>query len=164
MKINWKVRWKNKAFWAAVVPAALLLAQAVLQLCGIAWQPEGLSDELLRLVDAAFALLAILGVVADPTTEGWTDSDRAMTYVEPGRPGGNGSAAALGAGGLAAVPGGSASAGADGGTASCGAGPGSLPAAAAAVTSGSATATLAATVALAATTGLCDDTRKEAAP
>ena len=89
MKINWKVRWKNKAFWAAVVPAALLLAQAVLQLCGVAWQPEGLSEELLRLVDAAFALLAILGVVADPTTEGWTDSDRAMTYVEPGRPGGN---------------------------------------------------------------------------
>lgn len=161
MKINWKVRWKNKAFWAAAIPAALLLAQAVLQLCGIAWQPEGLSDELLRLVDAAFALLAVLGVVADPTTAGWADSDRAMTYVEPGRPGGNGSAAALGAGGLASVPGGSASAGAG---ADGGAGPGSLPAAAAAVTSGSATATLAATVALAATTGLCDDTRKEAAP
>ena len=51
MKINWKVRWKNKAFWAAVVPAALLLAQAVLQLCGVAWQPEGLSEELLALCD-----------------------------------------------------------------------------------------------------------------
>ena len=28
MKINWKVRIRNKAFWLALVPAVLLLVQA----------------------------------------------------------------------------------------------------------------------------------------
>ena len=29
MKINWSVRVRNKTFWLAVIPAALLLIQAV---------------------------------------------------------------------------------------------------------------------------------------
>ena len=32
---------------------------------------------------ALFAVLAILGVVTDPTTAGLSDSDLAMTYEEP---------------------------------------------------------------------------------
>lgn len=32
MKINWKVRIKNKMFWLALIPALLLLAQAALRL------------------------------------------------------------------------------------------------------------------------------------
>lgn len=32
--INWKVRLRNKAFWLAVIPAALLLIQAVAALFG----------------------------------------------------------------------------------------------------------------------------------
>lgn len=84
MKINWRVRLQNKAFWVAVIPAALLAAQAVLAMLGIDWQPAALSDALLRLLDAVFALLAVLGVVTDPTTEGFADSDRAMGYTCPG--------------------------------------------------------------------------------
>ena len=34
-------------------------------------------------VDALFAVLVILGVVVDPTTEGLGDSAQAMTYTEP---------------------------------------------------------------------------------
>lgn len=84
MRINWKVRLRNRAFWAAFIPALLLAVQAALHLCGVEWQPQALNDDLLRLVDAAFALLGVLGVVADPTTAGWGDSARALTYEQPG--------------------------------------------------------------------------------
>lgn len=84
MKINWKVRLKNKAFWVAVIPAALLAVQAVLAVLGIDWQPAALNDALLTLLDAVFSLLVVLGVVTDPTTEGFSDSDRAMGYTCPG--------------------------------------------------------------------------------
>ena len=40
-------------------------------------------SRLIALVNALFAVLAILGIVADPTTEGLYDSKRAMTYDEP---------------------------------------------------------------------------------
>lgn len=84
MKINWKVRLHNRAFWMAFVPALLLAVQAALRLCGIDWQPDALNESLLGLADAVFALLGVLGVVADPTTAGWGDSDRALTYEQPG--------------------------------------------------------------------------------
>ena len=35
------------------------------------------------MINAVFALLVILGIVVDPTTEGIQDSDRAMSYPEP---------------------------------------------------------------------------------
>ena len=31
--INWRVRIKNRAFWLALIPAALLLLQQALRLC-----------------------------------------------------------------------------------------------------------------------------------
>ena len=34
-------------------------------------------------MNAVFAVLAVLGIVVDPTTEGVSDSDRAMTYDAP---------------------------------------------------------------------------------
>ena len=37
-------------------------------------------QQLLNLVNAVFAVLAVLGIVLDPTTEGLSDSDRAMSY------------------------------------------------------------------------------------
>ena len=44
---------------------------------------ENVESRLLDLVNAVFAVLAILGIVADPTTEGLQDSERAMTYEKP---------------------------------------------------------------------------------
>lgn len=83
-QLNWKVRLKNKAFWLAVIPAVCLLAQQVLALAGVQWQFQPLAERLTAVVNAAFAVLAILGVVADPTTPGLSDSERAMGYREPG--------------------------------------------------------------------------------
>lgn len=81
--INWKVRIKNKNFWLAIIPAALILAQTVAAVFGIKLEVDGVSDRLLAIVNAAFVVLAILGVVTDPTTHGVSDSKQAMTYDTP---------------------------------------------------------------------------------
>ena len=81
--INWKVRIKNKAFWLAIIPAALLLVQTVAALLGFTLDLGDIGDKLLAVVNAVFALLSILGVVVDPTTQGVKDSQRAMEYTRP---------------------------------------------------------------------------------
>ena len=87
MKLNWKVRIKNLAFWLVFVPAVLLVAQVVLRLFGIEFDPSEITGKLIDIVNAVFALLVIVGVVSDPTTPGVQDSDRAMSYETPGKPG-----------------------------------------------------------------------------
>ena len=81
--INWKVRIKNKTFWMTVIPAIALVVQAVAAVFGYTLDFSTLVGKLLGVVDAVFALLVILGIVVDPTTEGVGDSKRAMTYDEP---------------------------------------------------------------------------------
>lgn len=83
MKINWTVRLNNKAFWVAIIPAMLLLIQQICNLFGISLEVTGLSEQLLGIVGTVFAILTLLGVVTDPTTEGISDSDKAMTYNLP---------------------------------------------------------------------------------
>lgn len=81
--INWKVRIKNKLFWAELIPAIALLAQAVASVFGFTIDLTTLVGKLLAVVDAVFAILMILGIVVDPTTEGIRDSKLAMSYDEP---------------------------------------------------------------------------------
>lgn len=83
MSINWKVRIKNKAFWAAIIPADLLLVQQVCAVFGVSLDFGELKEELVSIVGTIFAILAILGIVADPTTSGMGDSEQALTYTEP---------------------------------------------------------------------------------
>ena len=83
MKINWIVRIKNKIFWIAVIPATLLLVQVVLAVFGVTIDIGDLGNKLLAVVNAAFAVLSILGIVTDPTTKGISDSKQAMTYIKP---------------------------------------------------------------------------------
>lgn len=81
--VNWTVRWKNKTFWITLIPAVLLLAQVVAAVFGFTLDLGGLGDKLLDVVNALFAVLAILGIVADPTTAGMGDSAQALTYTAP---------------------------------------------------------------------------------
>ena len=81
--INWKVRIRNKAFWLGLVPLMLLLIQQVAAIFGITLDFGILQDQLIAVIGTIFALLALLGVVVDPTTEGISDSELAMTYDEP---------------------------------------------------------------------------------
>lgn len=81
--INWKVRATNKTFWLALVPAFLLLIQAVAQVFNISLDFTNLNKDLLGVVNTLFTVLAIVGVVADPTTKGLGDSTQALTYSKP---------------------------------------------------------------------------------
>lgn len=81
--INWKVRVRNKAFWLAFIPAVLLLAQAIAEAFGYDLAVSLLGERLLAIVNQVFALLAILGIVNDPTTAGYSDSEQAMGYEVP---------------------------------------------------------------------------------
>lgn len=83
MKINWKVRVRNINFWLALIPAVLLLVQVVAAPFGYNWDFGVLNRQLTAIVNALFAVLAILGVVNDPTTAGTSDSIQARTYQKP---------------------------------------------------------------------------------
>ena len=81
--INWKVRFKNKAFWLAIIPAVLLVVQVVAAVFGVQINLGDLGNKLLAVVDAVFGVLVLIGIVTDHTTEGLADSRQAMTYTEP---------------------------------------------------------------------------------
>ena len=81
--INWKVRIANKAFWIALIPAALVLIQAIAAIFGYKLDLGEIGNNLINFVNALFVVLAILGIVNDPTTKGLSDSDLAMTYTAP---------------------------------------------------------------------------------
>ena len=83
MKINWKVRVKNRAFWIAIIPALALLGKQVLELFGMSVDFTNVSKELLGISETVFVILAIIGVITDPTTTGISDSERALGYNEP---------------------------------------------------------------------------------
>lgn len=71
--INWRVRIKNRAFWLSLIPAVLLLLQQALRLCGVDFDPGQLEGQLTGLIGTVFSILALLGIVADPTTPGIRD-------------------------------------------------------------------------------------------
>ena len=85
MKINWVVRLKNKSFWLAIIPAVLLLIQAVADVVGFQLNFGDISEKLITVVNAVFVVLSILGIVVDPTTDGIGDSTRALTYTTPNK-------------------------------------------------------------------------------
>ena len=82
-KINWMVRIKNKTFWFALIPAFILLIQGVADVFGYSIDLGDIGNKLLNVVELLFVVLGIMGIVVDPTTEGVSDSEQAMTYTEP---------------------------------------------------------------------------------
>ena len=83
--MNISVRIKNKAFWLALVPAVLLLVQVVAAPFGYQFDFAVLNQQIAAIINAVFALLVIVGVAVDPTTEGLGDSGQATGYHEPKR-------------------------------------------------------------------------------
>ena len=81
--INWKIRLMNKQFWLSLIPALALTAQAVAAVFGWEIDLTTAVGKLLTVVNTVFALLVVLGIVVDPTTEGVGDSERALSYTEP---------------------------------------------------------------------------------
>lgn len=85
MKINWKVRFKNKLWLSAFIGAFVVFGFTMFRLFGV----ETPIDEVdvTRFIEAVLSMLALSGVLIDPTTEGFNDSDLAMTYGEEAEPG-----------------------------------------------------------------------------
>ncbi len=77
-KINWKLRLLSAKFWLAFLPALLLMVQTIGAPFGYEWDFVVLNQQLAAIVNAVFVVLAIIGVVADPTTPGISDSEIAL--------------------------------------------------------------------------------------
>lgn len=81
MKINWKLRFQNKTTLTAIILALVALVYQVLGLFGVV--PKISEDELTTVIGMVINLLCLLGIVVDPTTNGVSDSARALTYDTP---------------------------------------------------------------------------------
>ena len=80
MKINWKARFKNKAFLISFIALLVGFVYQILGLFGII--PPISEDSIVNVFTIMLNILGVLGVVVDPTTPGTNDSDRAMTYYK----------------------------------------------------------------------------------
>lgn len=81
MKINWKIRFKNKTWLVTFLLAILAFIYQILSMFDIV--PAVTQDMATQLIAAIVNILVALGVVIDPTTAGASDSEQAMTYEEP---------------------------------------------------------------------------------
>lgn len=84
MKLNWKVRMKNPLFWLSLI-GVILTAIGRTPESFTSW--ESVKEALLELIRNPYllgsALMAIVGVLMDPTTRGLCDSVRALGYDKP---------------------------------------------------------------------------------
>ena len=81
MNINWKLRFQNKTTLTAIILALVALVYQVLGVFGVV--PKISQDELTTVIGMVINLLCLLGIVVDPTTNGVSDSARALTYDTP---------------------------------------------------------------------------------
>ena len=78
MKINWKARFKNKTFVITFLTLVIAFVYQILGLFGVV--PPISEQSLVNVITMLLNILAFVGVVIDPTTDGMNDSDRAMLY------------------------------------------------------------------------------------
>ncbi len=78
MKLNLKARLKNKTFVISTAVLIVSLVYRVLSLFDVF--PSVSESEIGEIINMAVNVLALVGIIVDPTTEGVKDSDRAMTY------------------------------------------------------------------------------------
>lgn len=81
MKINWKVRFKNKVFLASFISLIVTFVYSLLAMLDV--YPAITQNTVLQIANQALVCLAALGIIVDPTTAGVEDSNRAMGYDEP---------------------------------------------------------------------------------
>ena len=81
MKINWKVRFKNKVWLTSFITLIVSFIYSMLNLFGVI--PTVAKNDVLQVINEVLMFLGLMGVVVDPTTEGLGDSQRALSYEEP---------------------------------------------------------------------------------
>lgn len=81
MKINFKVRMKNRAFVLTMLSAIVAF---IYQMCGIIGIVPAIGEDMvIQLIGLVLNLLVGLGILVDPTTSGINDSRQAMNYTTP---------------------------------------------------------------------------------
>ena len=81
MNINWNVRFQNKTFLTGLSSLVVVFVYDLLQLLGIA--PVVTQSAVMQVAEGILTILGMLGVIADPTTAGLSDSRQALTYTSP---------------------------------------------------------------------------------
>ena len=81
MKINWKVRFKNKVFLSTFISLIVGFVFNMLTLFEV--YPPFTENTVMTIVGQVLTFLGLIGVIVDPTTAGISDSNRAMSYDEP---------------------------------------------------------------------------------
>lgn len=81
MKLNWKVRFKNKIWLASFISLIVGFVFSMLALFDV--YPKVTQSMVMQIVDQVLTFLGLIGVIVDPTTAGIEDSNRAMGYAEP---------------------------------------------------------------------------------
>lgn len=81
MNINWKVRLQHKQFWVSLIALLIVLAN---QIAGIFHVDITIyNDQVTAITETVFSILALLGIIIDPTTSGVSDSTQALNYNKP---------------------------------------------------------------------------------
>ncbi len=81
MNINWKIRFQNKTFLTGLISLVVVFIYDLLRLLGIA--PVVTQSAVMQVAEGILTVLGMLGVIADPTTAGLSDSKQALTYTSP---------------------------------------------------------------------------------
>ena len=81
MNINWKIRFQNKTFLTGLISLVVVFIYDLLQLLEIA--PAVTQSAVMQVAEGILTILGMLGVIADPTTAGLSDSKQALTYTSP---------------------------------------------------------------------------------
>ena len=81
MKLNWKVRFRNKTWLASFLAAIVTFAYTILGMFDI--YPEVTRNDIGEIINSLLMFLSLIGVIVDPTTSGLGDSLRALGYEEP---------------------------------------------------------------------------------
>ena len=81
MKINFKLRLKNKATLASLIGVVIAFIYQILGLFEIV--PPISQDTVTQFVGLLLNILVAFGVIIDPTTAGTSDSKQALNYTDP---------------------------------------------------------------------------------
>ena len=81
MKLNWRVRFKNKVWLGSFLSLIVGFVYSMLALFDVF--PEVTQNLVVQLLNQVLTFLGLIGVIVDPTTAGISDSDRAMGYEVP---------------------------------------------------------------------------------
>ena len=81
MKLNWKVRFKNKTWLTMFISLIVGFVFNILKLFDVV--PSFSENLVMNIVGQVLTFLGLIGVIVDPTTAGISDSNRAMSYEEP---------------------------------------------------------------------------------